>query len=172
MSLNPTTREIAEARSEKIRDAAKWLVGSFAAVGAALIAGSQLSSIGQLPLCTGWSLSCLRLPLALLGAAAGLGGVVWAIWTAVLMLVPNNQPASTLQKEWMKGEKSAVFRFFNENRPYLQGYKDFADLDAQERAAYAKRDELSERYDRAEPREQDEIRSELEALPRVPARRS
>ena len=40
-----------QAQDDAIREAAKWLVGSFAAVGAALIAGSQLSSIGHLPVC-------------------------------------------------------------------------------------------------------------------------
>ena len=37
--------------SDRIRDAGKWLIGASAAVGAALIAGSQLSDIGSLPLC-------------------------------------------------------------------------------------------------------------------------
>jgi hypothetical protein len=160
----PSTREIVEARSDKIRDAAKWLVASFAAVGAALIAGSQLSSIGKLPVCWHLTLECTRLGWAILGAIAGLGGVVWAIWTAVMMLVPNNLPASALQKEWRRGEKSALFRFFRDNPAYLQGYTDFADVTSKEEQAYAKRDALSARYDQAPSGEQETISNELDAV--------
>jgi Pentapeptide repeats (8 copies) len=160
----PSTREIVEARSDKIRDAAKWLVASFAAVGAALIAGSQLSSIGKLPVCWHLTLECTRLGWAILGAIAGLGGVVWAIWTAVMMLVPNNLAASALQKEWEKGDRSALFRFFRDNPVYLQGYADFADVTSKEEQAYAKRDALSDKFNRAPSDEQEKISGELEAV--------
>jgi hypothetical protein len=45
----PSIGQRLDAQGDKIREAAKWVVGSFAAVGAALIAGSQLSSIGKIP---------------------------------------------------------------------------------------------------------------------------
>src|SRR4051812_12139050 len=67
-------RELSAEATDKIRDAGKWLVGAFAAVGAALIAGSQLSSIGKLDVCGHFTLSCTRLWIALFGAALGLAG--------------------------------------------------------------------------------------------------
>jgi hypothetical protein len=161
--LRPSPREVAEAQGDRIRDAAKWLVASFAAVGAALIAGSQLSSIGKLPVCWHLSLECTRLGWAILGAIAGLAGVVWAIWTAVMLLVPNNLPPSALQKEWKKGDKSALFRYFHDNPAYLQGYEDFADLDAREKEAYAKRDALSDEFDRTPEDQRAEVVGEIEA---------
>jgi hypothetical protein len=43
----PQPSSLAQA-AERIRDAAKWLIASFAAVGAILVAGLQLTGIGKL----------------------------------------------------------------------------------------------------------------------------
>ena len=139
----PTQRELSDIANERIREAAKWLIGAFAAVGAALIAGSQLSSIGKLRGCFELTLECSRLWIALLGGAIGLAGVVWAIWIGAQLLLPLSLPPSDLQDEWKKGDKSAVYRFFARNRSYKQGFKDFEDLQNLEDAAY-------DRYDKAE----------------------
>jgi hypothetical protein len=88
------------APNERIRDAGKWLIGASAAVGAALIAGSQLSNIGSLPLCAVHSENCLRLPLALLGAAVALGGIAFIMWRAVQILLPVEITIDDLIRNW------------------------------------------------------------------------
>ena len=162
-SSDPTQRELSEQSTARLRDAAKWLVGAFAAVGAALIAGSQLSNIGRLPACIGWSLECTRLPLAIVGAVAGLTSVVWAIWIAVELLTPERIPLSELKKEWDRGEGSAVYRLFHHNRAYLQGFQDLADMESQESRAFTRFDELAKRFDHASTQELADITGEMEA---------
>ena len=56
---------------DRTRETAKWLIASFAAVGAALVAGSQISSLGS---ATGG-----RLVAAAIGAVVGLGGELGAV---------------------------------------------------------------------------------------------
>lgn len=90
----------ATAPNDRIRDAGKWLIGASAAVGAALIAGSQLSKIGSLPLCTARSEACLRLPLAVLGAAVALAGISYIMWRAVQILLPVEVTIDDLIKNW------------------------------------------------------------------------
>jgi len=160
----PTNRQLAEASAERIRDAGKWLIASFAAVGAALIAGSQFSSIGKLDACVSLSLVCTRLPIALLGAAAGLAAVVWAIWTAVNLLVPEHLPPSRLVELW-HDPTSPIHIFFSENRSYFQGFRDFADLTSTEKEVYGRYDELSRRFDRAaSDDEREKIAADMEAV--------
>ena len=62
------------AAAERIRDSAKWLLGSFAAVGAILVAGLQLTGLGEL--------EDGRLRWALGGLAVAVVGVVIAIGAA------------------------------------------------------------------------------------------
>jgi hypothetical protein len=159
-----TPRQIAEENSERIRDAAKWLVASFAAVGAALIAGSQLSSIGKLPACWDFTATCLRLPVALGGSILALAGVAWAVWTAVLLLVPNTMPISDLKVAWEKGgEKSPLQKYFRANPVYMQGFKDLSDVESTEQTAYAAFDKLEAAYDAAkDDAERDRIAGEME----------
>jgi hypothetical protein len=63
--------------ADRIRDSAKWLLGSFAAVGAILAAGLQLANIGNL---NGQDQS--RLVAALVGVAVTVIAIVVAIWQA------------------------------------------------------------------------------------------
>lgn len=58
---------------DRLRETAKWLIVSFAAVGGVVVAGSQLSDLGTLDTGTG------RFWIALLGALVALGGVTAAI---------------------------------------------------------------------------------------------
>jgi hypothetical protein len=110
--------------NNRIRDAAKWLVASAAAVGAALIAGSQLSTIGRLEV--GWptSVEGARLWVAAAGAVLGLVGVVWAIWSAVQVLLPQLVPVAMLAEAWEtpRHPLAPVATFFRENDKYLQGF--------------------------------------------------
>ncbi len=90
------------APNDRIRDAGKWLIGASAAVGAALIAGSQLSNIGSLPLCAARTETCFRLPLALVGAAIALGGIAYVMWRAVQILLPVEITIDELNDSWSK----------------------------------------------------------------------
>ena len=149
-----------EERETRIRDAAKWLVASFAGVGAALIAGSQLSSIGKLPVCGERSIECARLWVAGAAALASLLGVVWAVWTGVALLAPARLHLSELKRLWRKG--GAVRTFFTENKGYWQGFRSFDDIEAQERAAERTFDELDRQLQEAKESEVDDLQERLE----------
>lgn len=118
------------AGNQRIRDAAKWLIASSAAVGAALIAGSQLSSIGRLDV--GWptSIPTARLWVATAGVLLGLTAVAYVIWTAVAVLLPVLVLISDLKEHW--DEPSPAMRpvvgFFREHRKFLQGVDTPAEL--------------------------------------------
>ncbi|WP_234336909.1 pentapeptide repeat-containing protein [Streptomyces xylophagus] len=89
----PSDFEPLRQANEKIREAAKWLIGSSAAVGAALLAGSQLSNIGKLD----WG---ARFVVALVGAGIGLAAVVAAIWLAVGLMIPVVVTIDQLDDAW------------------------------------------------------------------------
>jgi hypothetical protein len=67
---------------DAVRGTAKWLIAAFAAIGGALIAGSQLSDLGKLSDDPG------RLALALAGAVAALAGIAFAICYTAKVLLP------------------------------------------------------------------------------------
>jgi hypothetical protein len=87
--------EILESATGLITSAAKWLIGSLGAIGAVLIAGSQLSSIGNLPLGP-------RFGVAVAGLAVGLSAVMWAVWRVVGLLAPERYTITQLCTEWKK----------------------------------------------------------------------
>jgi hypothetical protein len=118
------------AANQRIRDTAKWLVASAAAIGAALIAGSQLSSIGRLEL--GWPASeaTARLWVATAGALVGLTAVVFAITAALRVLLPVQVLITDLADGWEKPgpELRPVVEFFRRRPKFLQGTASPADL--------------------------------------------
>lgn len=144
------------AANQRIRDTAKWLIGSAAAVGAALIAGSQLSNIGRLS--AGWptSTATARLWVAAAGVLLGLAGVVFAIAAAVRVLLPVQVLISDLAENWHEstGELRPVVAFFQRRTKYLQGIKDPEEL-------IKRRDELAEKL--AQPDQDAEARAEIRA---------
>ena len=116
-----------QSANERIRDAAKWLIAASAAVGAILVAGSQLSSIGRLQ-------PGPRLWVAIAGAVLALWGVVAAIWTAVRLMLPVQVTLQDVQARWERWRDDARgFRawrqrvqmpdvaFFKRNRVFLGG---------------------------------------------------
>jgi hypothetical protein len=112
-----------QAANNRIRDAAKWLIASSAAVGAALLAGTQLSNIGKLEAGT-------RLFVAFIGAILGLAGVVLAIFVAVRLLLPVTVTLDELVEEWDQPKKrlKPAIKFFKKKRKYLQGFQTAAEL--------------------------------------------
>jgi Pentapeptide repeats (8 copies) len=105
------------AANQRIRDTAKWLIASQAAVGAALIAGSQLSSIGRLDPATA------RLWVAAAGALLALGAVVFAITATVRVLLPVQVLIADLDEGWAKPgpELRRAVGFLRRRPKYLQG---------------------------------------------------
>ena len=108
--------------SDRIREAGKWLIAAAAAVGAALIAGSQLSSIGKLSVCAGVNEQCLRLPASLVGSIAGLTAIAFVMWSAMQLLLPVGVTITDLASHWdASSSKWADANFFRKNPAYL-GY--------------------------------------------------
>jgi len=70
------------AATQAIRTTARWLLTAAAGVGAALLAGLQLTSLGSLT----WSDNCLRIILSLLGLLFGLSAICYMIWATSLIL--------------------------------------------------------------------------------------
>jgi hypothetical protein len=77
-----------ERGADQIRETVKWLTAALAAVAAALIAGSQLTNLGE---ASGW-----RLVLAIVGFLAGIGSVAAAIWFAVQSFKPTQATLGSL----------------------------------------------------------------------------
>jgi Pentapeptide repeats (8 copies) len=162
-------RQQFDVREDKIRDAAKWLIASFAAVGAALIAGSQLSSIGKLPLCFDQTLECSRLWVAVLGTLASLLGVVFAIWIGVRLLIPDRLQADALRKEsarerkfhWKK-KNSYLKTYFQDNDTLLQRFASLDDMEHQVSNAYKEVERLKAELRTAPERSAPRIQAELD----------
>jgi hypothetical protein len=159
---SPRQRDLSDATAARIRETTKWLIGVYAAVGAALIAGSQLSDIGQLPACLGFSIECSRLWLAVAGLILALLAVAIAINTAVRVLVWQDMTLARIIKDWEQGERSHVRQFFNENPALLQGFLDPNDISKQEDEAFREFDELDARARNSDVTEKERLDIEQE----------
>lgn len=130
------TEDQLEHAKELIRSAAKWLVGALGAIGALLVAGSQLSSIGSL------DGDDPRLWVAVVGLAVGLSAVLYAIWQAVDLLLPDKWTLSDLSNQWSnagavspggvvgkkKRKQFHVVHFLATHPEYLGGYDSIPDI--------------------------------------------
>jgi hypothetical protein len=76
---------------DRVRAGIKWLIAAFAAIGAALIAGSQFASIGHL---TGW-----RLVAAAGGAALAITFLARAIWLLFDLMMPSEASITPLAQQ-------------------------------------------------------------------------
>lgn len=70
--------------NDQIRTTAKWLVTSFAAIGAILVGTIQLSSVGKLTNGSPGS----RIGAAIVGAGLAIAGVIVALWFTSAVLIP------------------------------------------------------------------------------------
>jgi hypothetical protein len=116
--------------NELIRAAAKWLIGSLGAIGALLIAGSQLSNIGAL------EGDGSRLRWAVLGLAASLAAILLAIWRVTALLLPHAITIDELAIQWEKAKptregvqwwlrwKYPAVHYLARHRQYLGGSDD------------------------------------------------
>jgi Pentapeptide repeats (8 copies) len=130
---------------ELVRSAAKWFVAGLGAIGAVLVAGSQLSNVGALPA------DSARLYLAIAGVGIGLLAILWAMWRVVDLLAGHPWTFEDILRDWAVvskvpaeglGErrsraKHAVGWFLRDN-PSAMG-------------DYESPDEISKLYDESEP---------------------
>jgi hypothetical protein len=89
MTEKTTTESPEVAGINRVRDAAKWLIGAYASIGAVLVAGLQLTKLGQIEDHT-------RLLVAVVAAFGGLVAVAVAIWKVANVLAPVTVKASDL----------------------------------------------------------------------------
>jgi Pentapeptide repeats (8 copies) len=82
------------ASRELVRSAAKWFIAGLGAIGAVLVAGSQLSSVGALPA------DSPRFWIAIAGVALGLLAILWAMWRVVDVLTPTQWAFEDLVDAW------------------------------------------------------------------------
>jgi len=164
---SPASPDPLERANDRIRNAAKWLIASSAAVGAALIAGSQLSSIGKLDLGLPTSIETARLWVAVAGAIVGLAGVVYAVWTAVQLLLPKTVLIADLAKGWEGKDSSLapVVEFLKEHEKYLQSFDSpSAIIDERSRLIDERRRIAEEGTDDAEYRAPEELVATIDDL--------
>ncbi|HKZ04361.1 MAG TPA: hypothetical protein VJU81_02735 [Methylomirabilota bacterium] len=135
-SSSPSTAVTALGRaSDRIRETVKWIIASFAAVGAAMLAGTQLSGIGEL------DPAGFRMWLAIIGGALVLVGIALAVWTGSTVLITGPVALSELVRGRVPG---SVDRLLQSNKVFLGGFADVDSLQAafesatrEMRAAYA-----------------------------------
>ncbi len=107
------------AATDRIRETAKWMTVSLAAIGGLLAAGSQLTSLGSLPVFgPRFWVAIIALFTAMVGAALIL---LAAVWTATT-------PALTLRS--LATVDSAAARWVSANRQILLGFRRASALSA------------------------------------------
>jgi hypothetical protein len=130
-----------QAASDRIRETAKWLTVSLGAVGALLLAGTQLSSVGEL------TVGSQRF------AVAVAGGVLAAIGTVCILLanvLVATTPVMSLTK--LKGRRPpAGTKDARTDQFLLRGYSDVAALATAYDSAINARKAAIEGYDGGEP---------------------
>ena len=119
------TQETQTARSiQSFRDVTKWIAASFAAVGGALLATSQLTTIGRLPV--GWptTLDTARLWVALACGALGFAAVIGSIWMVAQAQLPVMTSISEIAFAWdvPRSPIMAAVLFLRRNPKFLQGF--------------------------------------------------
>jgi hypothetical protein len=118
----PTRADRLSAGAELYRSGAKWLIAAFGAIGAVLVAGVQVSSIGSL------KLTSSRFAVAVVGLLLGLGGVAIAIWCVAYVLEPREWELPKLISDWESLEPenwqtlNANQRWWRRNRYYVADY--------------------------------------------------
>jgi len=126
---SPDVQSVALAGITKGREAAKWLVGALAAVAALLVAGTQLSSIGEVE---GW-----RLAFAALCAVAGLSLLGIALFASFRLMAPIALSIDEIARRTQRGNRNdPSVRFLRENPSVFVGQaSDAADLEAKRKDA-------------------------------------
>lgn len=126
--------QILDQANQRLRDAAKWLIAVMAAIAAVLVAGSQLSSIGRLPI--SWSPQTVdqwRFWIALAGVILALIAISLIVLFAARLLVPRAVTPEQLCAAW-DGKSgrwrdiNGAVRFLRKNPGYMTPYKSPVEL--------------------------------------------
>ena len=110
---NGAKTDASDPGADRIRETTKWIIACFSAVGAAMVAGTQLSGIGELD---PWG---ARMWLAILGSALALSGIAVAIWRGSTVLVSGAVALNELQHAKAYPSVTVVLR---ENPVLYGGY--------------------------------------------------
>src|SRR6187549_1471248 len=131
--MSDSSSSASEKVNSLVREAAKWFVASAAAVGAALVAGSQLSNIGKLPAGLPNNPENVRFCVAITGACIGLSAVVFIVRASVEILLPVTVTLEDLVQHWDANPRrglvrrpgaAAAVKFLKSNeRKFLQGFE-------------------------------------------------
>jgi len=148
---------------EYLRSTAKWLIVVFAAVGAVLAAGTQLSSIGKLQWGDG------RLTAAIVAAAVALVAIGAVIATVLAMLMSGYMTLAELAK---KGDRDREIKFLaREELLVLAGYDKVKDLQEEyKRLAERRNTLLSQYYNLLDAEKDAEAQPTVKELTRLEAR--
>lgn len=113
-AVQPAAHEDAKADA---RSAAKWLIASFAGVGAVLVSGVGLSSIGDL--------AGIRLALAVIAFTIGVAGVITAVTAVADVLTPAPLTLKELAERQRRhndgGGEDALVEYLQGDPSFLQG---------------------------------------------------
>lgn len=133
-------------RIGEIQSTAKWLIGAFAAVGTVLVAGSQLSDLGEVT-------DPDRLALAFTGAALSLAGIGIAVWSLGNAVSPQ-APTSTGDLVVLEQQRNSLFGKIVARSPELlqEQATSVADLHQRLVAARVRRLKAEEKRD-ADPKD-------------------
>lgn len=115
--------DLSESR-ELVRGAAKWFIAGLGAIGAVLVAGSQLSSVGAL------DADSPRFVVAISGVSIGLLAIMWAMWRVVDVLSPGRWSFEDVVKSWAdyshdagrRRRRNPVGRYLHEHPLALGGF--------------------------------------------------
>ncbi|QKJ20273.1 hypothetical protein [Microbacterium hominis] len=132
----PASGDGIQAASDRIRETAKWLTVSFGAIGALLLAGTQLSSIGQL------SAGSERLTVAVTGGVlAGLGTIAVLVASVLVATTPVMSLSRLAHAKPPVGTEAA-----RTDRFLLMGYESVGTLQSAYQTAITERRTAIEQY--------------------------
>lgn len=127
----------------RVRDAARWLIGSFGAIGAVLAAGIPLSNLG--------SLAGPRLWIASVVAVAGLLSVLAAIWLVLEIILPSEVTLGALaarsESRTASAVKDELLQFLEDENSQM--FKGLADRIGGDRGLATRWEEAIAEYRRA-----------------------
>lgn len=145
-----------QASGERMREAAKWLVAIFGAIAGILIAGTQLSSIGSLPVGT-------RLFFAIAGASVALVGVLCVVWLLLGIMLPSHVALDEVAYDLTDcTKKKPLPSFLRSNPSVLLPYNSLGHLLGANKIAIKSKDSALRKYYQALKSCGDETNSAVE----------
>src|SRR5438045_1301111 len=106
MSETVETKTTSELAIDRIRDTAKWLTVSLAALGAVLVAGTQLSNLGAL------DVGSMRFWAAISGAVVAVIGTAVILWLAIWIATTPLMTFTRILEEKEKRKKRKSYKSY------------------------------------------------------------